>query len=81
MLFPAKARVHLQQIAANFITKALVTSMSNGIHQLHFYNLGDLEEVDHSMVEDLEEVEDIMEEDLAKEEDTIEVTFKATKME
>jgi hypothetical protein len=28
----------------NFITKALVTSMSNGINQLHFYNLGDIEE-------------------------------------
>lgn len=28
----------------NFITKALITSMSNGIHQLHFYNLGDIEE-------------------------------------
>ncbi|MEM6964762.1 MAG: discoidin domain-containing protein [Bacteroidota bacterium] len=26
----------------NFVTKALVTSMSNDIHQLHFYNLGDL---------------------------------------
>ncbi len=28
----------------NFVTKALITSMSNGIHQLHFYNLGDIEE-------------------------------------
>ena len=27
----------------NFMTKALITSMSNDIHQLHIYNLGDLE--------------------------------------
>ena len=27
----------------NFMTKALVTAMSNQIHQLHIYNLGDLE--------------------------------------
>ena len=28
----------------NFMAKALVTSMSNGIDQLHIYNLGDIEE-------------------------------------
>ena len=27
----------------NFITKAIISSISNEIHQLHFYNLGDLE--------------------------------------
>ena len=28
----------------NFMTKALVTALSNQIHQLHIYNLGDIEE-------------------------------------